>query len=213
MCTCKLLKVCCLENIRKIVTKGESHQFLLKTESVGPKLHQNTPKKILWRLIYIFYCSQMLIVLLQGVVLMQVDKIALSVTEMHQIQVPLQQHVSARSGHIRVIQGSHLLATYPVTYFTTYLIKKTRRRAISGIMNFDDTCSTPLWHHHSTMTSQLHLVVYRSQPLWGDVPQCHQTGSSVSHFQWQDNLFRFWGSQRWDISEDQLRLACVLDRR
>ncbi len=83
----------------------------------------------------------MLIVLLQGVVLMQVDKIALSVTEMHQIQVPLQQHVSARSGHIRVIQGSHLLATYPVTYFTTYLIKKTRRRAISGIMNFDDTYS------------------------------------------------------------------------
>ncbi len=41
----------------------------------------------------------------------------------------------------RVIQGSHLLATYPVTYFTTYLIRKTRRRAISGIINFDDTYS------------------------------------------------------------------------
>ncbi len=50
----------------------------------------------------------MLIVLLQGVVLMQVDKIALSMTEMHQIQVLLQQHVSARSGCIELLSNLQL---------------------------------------------------------------------------------------------------------
>jgi hypothetical protein len=43
--------------------------------------------------------------------------------------------------NIRVVQSCHLLATYHVTYFTTYLIRRTRRRAISGIMNFVDTYS------------------------------------------------------------------------
>jgi hypothetical protein len=42
---------------------------------------------------------------------------------------------------IRVVQSCHLLATYHVTYFTTYLIRRTRRRAISGIMNFIDAYS------------------------------------------------------------------------
>jgi len=42
---------------------------------------------------------------------------------------------------IRVVQSCHLLATYHVTYFTTYLIRRTRRRAISGIMNFVDAYS------------------------------------------------------------------------
>jgi hypothetical protein len=41
----------------------------------------------------------------------------------------------------RVVQSCHLLATYHVTYFTTYLIRRTRRRAISGIMNFIDAYS------------------------------------------------------------------------
>jgi hypothetical protein len=41
----------------------------------------------------------------------------------------------------RVVQSCHLLATYHVTYFTTYLIRRTRRRAISGIMNFVDAYS------------------------------------------------------------------------
>jgi hypothetical protein len=44
-------------------------------------------------------------------------------------------------GLIRVVQSCHLLATYHVTYFTTYLIRRTRRRAISGIMNFVDAYS------------------------------------------------------------------------
>jgi hypothetical protein len=34
---------------------------------------------------------------------------------------------------IRVVQSSHLLATYHVTYFTTYLIRRTRRRVISDL--------------------------------------------------------------------------------
>jgi hypothetical protein len=37
--------------------------------------------------------------------------------------------------HNRVIQSCYLLATYHVTYFTTYLIRRTKRRPISDIMN------------------------------------------------------------------------------
>ncbi len=41
----------------------------------------------------------------------------------------------------RVIQSCHLLANYCGTYFPTYSIMKSRRSAISGIMNFVDNYS------------------------------------------------------------------------
>ena len=43
--------------------------------------------------------------------------------------------------YIRVIQSCYLLATYHVTYFTTYLIRRTKRRPISDIMNLVDDYS------------------------------------------------------------------------
>jgi hypothetical protein len=47
----------------------------------------------------------------------------------------LNDMVNGRSskGSNRVVQSSHLLATYHVTYFTTYLIRRTRRRVISDL--------------------------------------------------------------------------------
>jgi hypothetical protein len=41
--------------------------------------------------------------------------------------------LSSKTVNIRVVQSSHLLATYHVTYFTTYLIRRTRRRVISDL--------------------------------------------------------------------------------
>jgi hypothetical protein len=44
-------------------------------------------------------------------------------------------------GLFRVPLIHHLLANYNVAYFTTYLIRRIRRRGISGIMNFVDNYS------------------------------------------------------------------------
>jgi hypothetical protein len=59
---------------------------------------------------------------------------------------PKRNHVNGSAGsacqfHIRVIQSCHLLANYRGTYFPTYSIMKSRRSAISGIMNFVDDYS------------------------------------------------------------------------
>jgi len=46
VCTCKLAR-CAISEIQwKMVTKAENHWFLLKIDSVGPKLHQISPKNI-----------------------------------------------------------------------------------------------------------------------------------------------------------------------
>jgi hypothetical protein len=45
----------------------------------------------------------------------------------------LQSEMHQTDSYIRVVQSSHLLATYHVTYFTTYLIRRTRRRVISDL--------------------------------------------------------------------------------
>src|SRR6267154_258900 len=45
-----------------------------------------------------------------------------------------------QTSNIRVIQSCHLLATYHVTYFTTYLIRRTKRRPISEFCLDNDLC-------------------------------------------------------------------------
>jgi hypothetical protein len=50
-------------------------------------------------------------------------------------------NLQKRIGSFRVPLICHLLANYNVTYFTTYLIRRTRRRGISRIMNFVDDYS------------------------------------------------------------------------
>jgi hypothetical protein len=49
--------------------------------------------------------------------------------------------IGAHIMYNRVIQSCYLLATYHVTYFTTYLIRRTKRRPISDIMNLVDDYS------------------------------------------------------------------------
>src|SRR6266852_9349888 len=49
--------------------------------------------------------------------------------------------IIVREVYNRVIQSCHLLANYCGTYFPTYSIMKSRRSAISGIMNFVDDYS------------------------------------------------------------------------
>jgi hypothetical protein len=84
----------------------------------------------------------------------------------------------------RVIQSCHLLANYRGTYFPTYSIMKSRRSAISGIMNFvDDYSYCPTY-----------CVTYCS--AYPPLPFCIQTPNVFFFFFTSLNPFTFCPSPR-----------------